>query len=455
MARTVAHLPGVAPDLLLSGEREQRLGRLTASAKVSRWIPAAIFVSALLLRAAFFTAHSRPLQSDEIDYDELGWTLATTGAYSSQGHPTAYRPIGYPASIAAVYAIAGRNPLAVKWAQAILDSGTAVLLFALFSRRHRAAGFIAGVAWAWFPAAILFTDQLFSESLLVFFLVGFFYVASRDDAKPWLARAGGLLLGGLILIKPLVMSLFAVAAPYALDPKRPRRRVAMLAFAFLPVALWIARNALVMGAPVLTTSAGVNLFIGNHRGATGSYAPVDAATAPPEGRTEIQNDAFAGRAALDDMARDPFGTAARAVRKVLLLATSEGELVVGHFAKDDGRYRERFRSVPAWIHLLVSVPSALVLVLGVLGLLTRAPDRTSRLFYALLVGTVLSTIIFFGGSRFRFPLMAPLVGFAAEFSCAWRAGAVAFTKRKLVLATATIGTFLAVWACEIYLLTAA
>src|SRR5262249_47531999 len=150
---------------------------------------------------------------------------------------------------------------------------------------------IAGVAWAWFPAAILFTSQLFSESLLVFLLVAFFYLAGPGEAEPRLAWAGGLLLGGMMLIKPLVMSLFAVAAPFALDPKLPRRRVTMLGFAFLPVALWIARNAFVMGAPVLTTSVGVNLFIGNHRGATGSYAPVDAATAPPAGRTEIQNDA--------------------------------------------------------------------------------------------------------------------------------------------------------------------
>jgi hypothetical protein len=436
MALPVAHLDSGDPHAVL------------------RRISAAIFVLALLLRLLILAAHPRPLQSDEIDYDQLGWNLASTGRYSVDGHPTAYRAIGYPASIAGIYAIAGRNPTAVKVVQAVLDSGTAVLLFLLFARRNRRAGILAGVTWALLPAAILFSSQLFSESLLVFALVLFVYLADVETVSLRRAQLVGLYLGGLILIKPLVIALFAIAAPFVILARNPVRRATMLAFAVVPVALWVLRNTLVIGAPVLTTSVGVNLFIGNNPRATGSYAPVDPAVAPPSGDTELANDAAAGRAALESIARAPLTALTRAIRKVIFLFTSEGELVVGNFAGESGAagYRDRYRSVPPWIHLLVSLPTALLMILGTLGLATRRPDLLGRIFYLLLFATVLSCVLFFGGSRFRFPLLALLSGFAAEFVVERRERVLGFTRRRLAVSAAVAAGVIVVWVGEVALI---
>ncbi len=414
MALPVAGVDSIAPDALL-GTRAQRV--VHAAPPLSRWIPAAIFALALLLRLTFIATNPRPLRSDEIDYDNLGWTLATTGSYATDGHPTAYRPVGYPAAIAAVYAVVGHHPAAVTIVQA-----------------DRRAGILAGATWAVLPAAILFASQLFSECLTVFALVLFLHLANAIEISPQRARAVGLHLGFMTLLRPLVSGFFALAAPLALLSKNPARRVAMLAFVLVPIGLWAARNALVIGAPVITTSVGTNLFIGNRPGATGSYAPVDPTDAPPGGDTELTRDAAAGRAAFQSIQTAPLEAAVRLIKKVAFLLTSEGELVAGHFAgevPEGTRYRERLRSVPPWLHILVSGPTAIVMILGILGLGSRRPDRIGRLFYALLFATVLSCAIFFGGSRFRFPLLVLLVGFAAEFVVNWRARVSSFTRVRL------------------------
>lgn len=413
----------------------------------SRWAPAAVFLLALAVRLVFLGAHPRPLHSDEIDYDRLGWTLANTGRYAEGGHPTAYRPVGYPAVIAAVYALAGRSPDMVKVVQAVLDSGTALLLVILFGRRNRAAGLLAGLTWALLPASVLFSSQLFAECVLVFALTLFVLVVDSESHSKARSVGAGLLLGGMILLRPNVAGLFAAAIPFALHRSR---RTLILALALLPVGLWMLRNALVLGAPVLTTSMGVNLFIGNHTRATGSYAPIDPAVAPPSGRTELEADAAAGRAAVEEIRREPGRALIRAGKKVLFLLTSEGELVVGHFAgssTEGKRYGERFRSVSPWLHFLVSLPSALVMVLGTLALATRRAEVRERLFYALLLATVVSCVIFFGGSRFRFPLMALLVGFAAELVMG-RSKPPGDRKLGLLAAWVIVSLCLAVWAGE-------
>ncbi len=423
----------------------------------SGWIPLAILVVALTLRVAFLFGHPMPLRSDELDYDQLGWTLARTGTYSMEGHPTAYRAIGYPAVLAAVYAVAGRNPAAAKLVQVFLDAGTALLLYFLFSRRNRTAGLLVGLTWAAFPAAILFASQLFSESVSVFALVLFACVLDRIDLNgrefPWVA---GLLLGGLVLVRPF-LALFALSIPIAFHRTGAERRIlAVVTLACLPVALWIGRNALVMHAPVLTTSTGVNLLIGNNPIATGGYSRVDSASVPTVDGSETRADSAATRAAASYAAEHPYRTLSTALRKVLLLLTSEGELVVGNFAEGAGnawgRFRDRFRPVPLWIHLLVSLPSALILILGTLGLATRRSDLVSRLFYALLLTTLVSTVIFFGGSRFRFPLMPFLSGFAAEVIAAPKARLRAFTRTRLALVVAACSVYIVVWAGELYLM---
>lgn len=417
--------------------------------------PVAIVVLALALRLIFFAAHPRPLASDSRDYDQLGWALAHEGRYSVDGTATAYRAPGYPAFIAAIYAAAGRRPDAVRVTQAVLDSLTALLLYVLLARRNRTAAVLAGLAWAVFPAAILFTNDLFSEAPFTFGVVAFAWLASRDRIRSDVVA--GIVLGALILTKPLML-LFAAALPLALSKRRSSRpTTAILIVALLPVLAWMIRNLIVMGTPALITSAGTNLLIGNNPGATGGYAvPAGNAAAAGAGG-EVRADQDAGRAAITYVAKDPLRALALDARKVTFLASSEAELAAGTFTRPDteSRFRDRYHAVPFWLRALVSLPTLAILLLGVFGLATRGAGIEGRLFWALLFAIAGSSFLFFGGSRFRFPLMPFLMMFGAEFIADAGRRLHAASRGRILAAVAACCGIAAVWIGEALVLAGA
>ncbi|HYJ32988.1 MAG TPA: hypothetical protein VE326_07175 [Candidatus Binatia bacterium] len=421
----------------------------------SRWwraAPLAIVALALAVRLTLLLAYPRPLASDARDYDALAWTLATTGHYDGAGGaPTAYRAPGYPAFVAGIYA-AGRHPEAVKAAQAALDALTALLLYALLSRRSRTAALVAGLAWAALPAAALFSLQLFSETAFTLGIVAFAWLVSRD--RGWTDALAGLALGALILTKPMML-LFAAALPFALSKRSSARpTTAILGIAMAPVLAWILRNLLVMGTPALITSAGANLWIGANPWANGGYAE----PAPIEGAVsgEVENDRIAGAEALAYIADHPTAWFTLGARKLALLASSEAELVAGVFTRSDtgARLRERYRAVPAWLRASVNMPTLVVLILGVFGL-AAAPGGVERpLFGALLFAIAVSSLVFFGGSRFRFPLMPGLVLCAAQFVTGTGRGLKETSRGRLVAAAVACCLIAAIWIVEALTLSA-
>ena len=419
----------------------------------AKWVPLAVFLVALAVRVTLVLLHPRPLVSDELDYDQLGWTLATTGRLETDGHPTAYHMPGYPAFVAATYAIFGRSLTALGIVQGVIDSLTAVLLTLLVPRRHPRAALGLGLTWAFLPAAVLFSSQMFTETVFVFVVIGLtvFLSKARPLSSP-AACAVGVILGGLILIR-LVAAILIPTVPLLVPPRPARLRLLLISFACLPLALWTLRNALVLHKLVLATFLGVNLLIANHPGATGRYK-VDSL---PHGnvRGEAASDSASFQVAMHHIWTKPGDFVVRGGRKVLLLLISEGELVAGHFspkAQDpSARYLEKLRAVPVWLHLLVSLPTALVLILGSFGLATRAHDRTGTIFAALAVGTVVSVLFFIGSSRYRFPLMPFLALFSTEFLADPRSRLASVRPMRLVLASGVSLLMIVVWAVEFHM----
>ena len=205
----------------------------------------AIAVLALVLRLAFIAARERPLFSDEIDYDRLGWTLAFTGRYTDDGVPTAYRPVGYPALVAAVYSVAGHRPEAVLILQAFVDAASTVLLFILAGGGR--LGFVAAGLWAAFPLAILYTDLLMPETAFTAILLAAACLTRRAFPSTALrALTLGALVGTAALMRPAALLLIA-ALPLAFRAERMRITRAWIALAgvLLVVGPWLVRNSIV------------------------------------------------------------------------------------------------------------------------------------------------------------------------------------------------------------------
>jgi 4-amino-4-deoxy-L-arabinose transferase-like glycosyltransferase len=228
--------------------------------------------------------HSKPV-SDFAWYDDAAISLSKGLGYITHGHPTAFRPPGYPLFLSVLHSLAGPSLFAPKLANVILWTASAMLAFVLGSRfAGVGAGLLSGLIVALLPDFVFISSLTASENLFVAILYAAATILilslSATGRRRTLAIAlSGLLLGAAILTRATAVwvpvPLAALLLLPALGEEKPARRVAqcalLLGCAVLVVMPWIGRNMLVMGQPVLATEGGVTLWIGNHHGATGTY----------------------------------------------------------------------------------------------------------------------------------------------------------------------------------------
>ncbi|MBI4700301.1 MAG: tetratricopeptide repeat protein [Deltaproteobacteria bacterium] len=208
-------------------------------------------------------------------------------------HPY-FRPPGYPYFLGAVYALLGRNLLAVRIIQFVLGSVSCLLVAAIGSRLFgRAVGLLAGALAAVYWPFAFYEGELQSPWLAVLLelLAVLAALLARERASRAPAREGGrggrrlwppaagsgwafasgasLGLGALVvpnlLALGLVVALWLWASVRATDRRRARHgAAAVLAGLALAVAPATIRNRVVSGELVLISSnAGINLYAGN------------------------------------------------------------------------------------------------------------------------------------------------------------------------------------------------
>jgi len=249
------------------------LGRGSAG----RWL-VAIFLIALAVRLGYVAVAERPPISDEQYYDGLAQALAAGEGYTAGGVATAYWPVGYPALLAAFYAVFGHYYLPVLLFQSILGAATAAALL-LLGREFGvpAAGRAAGLIVALAPNQVAYAARLFPAVVTAFALVAIVLLIIKTRGFRG-AAAAGLATGAAALVAPVM--LISVPAAMGADALRRfsvfkviGRGVVIAALALAVVAPWTYRNWRVFGAFVpISTNGGVNLWIGNNPNATGAYS---------------------------------------------------------------------------------------------------------------------------------------------------------------------------------------
>lgn len=176
------------------------------------------------------------------------------------------RTPGYPL-FAAPWLSAG-GPAAVVAGQIVLSAVVVALAFVLARRLFDApAAGLAAIVLALDPASIVYTCLLQPETLFTLLLLA-------SALAWWTALLGsvaaaaltGALVGLATLTRPIAvfLPLALLVTPWLRSEFRKARRPAVVIALLLPFALiaggWIARNALVAGAPVLSTIEGTNLL---------------------------------------------------------------------------------------------------------------------------------------------------------------------------------------------------
>ncbi|AQR66958.1 hypothetical protein BZG29_00235 [Janthinobacterium sp. LM6] len=238
----------------------------------------------LALRAAVIAGYQHVPEGDELAYRSMALNLlGGNGIVDSMGNRAMYN-VGYPLLILApVFFLFGDGLLAVRLVNMCLG-GAAIVLCYLVAKEAgagRSGRLIAAAAWALYLPSGIYGIYLAKENLMIPLMLGVMWCALRLARQPSksVAIGCGALFGLLALTGNAALSLLAVLAwALLLSPASTVRR-ASLAMLALSVALvvsspWLLRNMQVIGAPVLNTNGGFNLYLGNNPAATGMFISI-------------------------------------------------------------------------------------------------------------------------------------------------------------------------------------
>lgn len=403
-----------------------------------------LFGLALAVRLLHFAAmrHSmlyELLLGDASQYDHWAQQVA---AGDWLGSEVFYQTPLYPYLLGASYRVFGHDPWVARLLQAVFGALSCVFLAragaAFFSER---VGWIAGILLALYPPAIFFDGIVQKASLDLLLMTALLWLAAITQPRPRAGRLFGLgmLLGAMMLNRenaavfaPVLLAWIAWCA-WPLGALR----MSVLAASFLLGAAALlapvgARNAYVGGEFLVTTSQmGSNFYIGNHRGADGSYTPMRA------GRGDATYERDDARRIAEDqskralrpsevsaywMARswDEIRSAPEAWLRLLawkwFLTWSRLELIDAEAIHTHQQDSPPLRALGWILHFGVLVPLA-----GMGIWWTRAQWRRLWLLYALGASFAAAVTLFYVFARYRYPLVPIATLFAgAGLAEGWR-----------------------------------
>ncbi len=388
---------------------------------------AALAVSAAILKLMFLASvldnpFVAGMTNDEAHHLETARAILASGPV--QADAFYFAPL-YPYLLAVLFAVLGELPPAALAMQAVLGGlhvGLVHLLGWRFTGRRSTARIAAAGALLYGPywmyeTLLLKTTAaatLTAATALVLLAAG-----DRCDDRRW--AAGGLMLGVLALLRgnTLVVAA-AVAAGLLLEHRRGRasaRAVALWGVALLCGILPATLHNLVAASDLVPTTAqgGVQLWIGNHEGATGTYVALRPARGLP---AQERADAFSIAEAAEGQPLFPSEMSAWWLRRGLAWIASDPlewlrltavklRLLHAHSEIVDVVDLELYRALSPQLRLawLGFGPVVALAAAGVV--LERRRLAGSRAMLAVLVvGSIASVVLFFVFARYRLPFVS-------------------------------------------------
>ena len=331
-----------------------------------------------------------------------------------------FRAPAYPALLAAVYAVFGRDLMAARVLNAALQ-GAAVWAVWRVGRAYiaPAAGIIAALLLAVNGTAIYFAGEILSTSAeMLAAILGLWATLrlTRDHGLP-AVMVCGLAWGVAAVVRPNFLFVFpvALAAVYfsirAISGRRALTAGAVwLAAAFAPILPVTAVNYLESGELVLIASqGGVNFWIGNNPESTGilsvlpgygntwtledAKAEAERELGRPVGPGELSRFYYAKGWSF--LSRYP-GLAVRfMIRKTALF--------FNRFEISNNKHIEYFSAVSPWLPPLQRLNFGVLVPLGLLGFWVARRQAWAQITAGLIALYAVSVVLFFVTSRFRMP----------------------------------------------------
>lgn len=376
------------------------------------------FVIALGLRAV--TALGLPVVPtwDGEIYERAASDLARGAGFtrsalqpSSPPRPTAFYPVGWPATLS-VWRAAGAPRALDPLLQAVLGA-LAVPLTALVAGRlaGRRSALVAAWAVALWPGGILAAASWMHEPIFTVLLLAALVPLVRSTRpSAWVLSA--LCFGLAAYVRPTVLATVPLAMAAAAWPRGVRWRVGAavvgVTIALAVVAPWVARNHAAMGGAVLGTNLGSNLLIGT---VSNYYVQPGPEAHCPHVRGEVASDRCRRDRALERIASDPLSWLARAPVKLFHTMGYEASSAI-QLGESLG-LRDAGRDPRVWALVAVCSAHWLLLIGCAVRSFRKTRERARWIVLTPFVALATVHVIFFGGDRYHAPLVPLLAALAS------------------------------------------
>ena len=240
-----------------------------------------LFVLGRLAGSAFLL----PTRGDMHFYDD--WAQKVVGGQLTDHHAFYGLP-GYAYLLAGLYKLCGYGPYVPELLQALLDAGTALLLYKISvalapqpnGRRGQIAGLMAAAAWAFFVPAQTYAAVLMPTAwfIFVFWFILWRIIKSQSAPDWWEALLLGLLVGlTATAIATILFLIPLLVCAIGLKPAIPARshfRIVGCALVLLGIAIgtspcWLHNYFIARDRVFLSAHSGINFWIGNNPDANG------------------------------------------------------------------------------------------------------------------------------------------------------------------------------------------
>jgi 4-amino-4-deoxy-L-arabinose transferase-like glycosyltransferase len=381
---------------------------------------------------------------DTSAYITLAENIAAGRGLSYAGEPSAFRPPGYPLILAASIKIFGRNYIRAVRVFQFFESLLLALLCAAMARRIRGdwAGALAFLTALCLPTLLQIPGEILTETTAASFTVGFLYCLVRYcDAPRWqfvvwmfvMLGVGTLVRSNMVFVGPVALAVIVMQ-----ERGWDKLRMAVLGslIAGLLVSPWIVRNLVVFHRQVLFSTQGgfalmAGVLIPQGRALPGDTEKVQAATDwnLPEAleTNNASRNALPPEPEIDKRCR-------RAAVKIWqsagwkMIPMTVAKLSYFWLSTDQLFWTGSFSRLQRALRCIGVLTYWTALSLATLGLVTLRRQRPAlaRAFLLYMFVMTLLHLPFNMNTRYRIPLVEPLVVVLAGISLAsllerWRA----------------------------------
>lgn len=391
---------------------------------------------ALALRLGFVLLYPQvpPVDGDDRMYDEVGWNLAQglgfVGGFAAaiDGVPLAPEigigPI-YPLFLAAVYTLFGHHPEAARIVQALLGAATIPILFPLaraaFGER---AARLAGLLMALYPALIVYSGMLLTETLFIFLLsvtVRAVMGAIRSEFG-WRWAAAGVAMGVVVLLRQetlLLIPAFGAVAPWSRLGRAAAARLSVFVVAaLLTIAPWTARNYMVFGEFILASGHGGDTLWLSTKDWTEWHYDDPEFQSLTLGLTYVEQNKVLRQAGIRNILADPLGYALLCFKRLPRFWVSSHTSYLVGFTDTFSSYYDQGAVAKMTVKALLLLLNLFVSCLGLWGMLGSARGGLRQADSVLLLAVpvvVIALVHFFvfATPRYQVPILPFLLIFAA------------------------------------------